>query len=283
VDIKSSNIDKIAYLGIGGSYSEIAKDVFCKKYNIESYQTSLKTISEIIDYVDTCPRVLGVLPFENQIEGIIRPTLYKLTKTANRNIQIIAEVQLELNSCLLSKTTELYSISGIIAHPQALANCHNFIHNEMPLHLDIITASSMDESARLLDSYNLTYACIGTEKTAEVYNLNILKPCINDEHNNKTRFILIGDYETYPTGNDKTSLVVSLTDRTGALLEVIQIIVANNINILHIESGKTIENDQSQLLYLDIEGHIKDENVKDTIEKIETLSKGVRILGSYQA
>ena len=75
MEIKSGNIDKIAYLGIGGSYSEIAKDIFCQKYNIETYQTSLRTIEEIVDYVDTYPNTLGVIPYENQMEGIIRKTI----------------------------------------------------------------------------------------------------------------------------------------------------------------------------------------------------------------
>ena len=281
MEIKSDNIDKIAYLGIGGSYSEIAKDIFCNKYRIETYQTSLRTIEEIVDYVDTYPNTLGVIPYENQAEGIIRKTLDKLSKTQNSNIQILAEVELEMNSCLLSKNTEIYNITGIIAHPKALANCRDFIKNEMPLHVNIITANSMDESARLLDSYNLTYATIGTEKTAEVYNLNILKRDIND-CSNKTRFILIGGYETPPTGNDKTSFIIKLEDREGALLEITQIIVENRINIIHVESRKTEDSKTEQMLYLDIEGHIKEEKIKKALLEIEKKSLGIRILGSYE-
>ena len=281
MEIKSNNIDKIAYLGIGGSYSEIAKDIFCHKYNIETYQTSLKTIEEIVDYVDTYPNTLGVIPYENQMEGIIRKTIDKLSKTNNKNIQILAEVELDMNSCLLSKTTELYSITGIIAHPKALANCKEFIKNEMPLHVNIVTAGSMDESARLLDSYNLTYAAIGTEKTAEVYNLNILKKDIND-CSNKTRFILIGEYETQPTGKDKTSFLLKLEDKEGALLEVTQIIVENRINIIHVESRKTEESKTEQMLYLDIEGHIKEDKISKALSQISEISLGIRVLGSYE-
>ena len=109
----------------------------------------------------------------------------------------------------MSKVTELYSITGVISHPQALAQCHNFISTQLPMNLDIVRASSTAEAARMLDGYNLTYSAIGSKKTAQLYNLNIICENINDEPNNQTRFALIGDYETPVTGNDKTSIAFS--------------------------------------------------------------------------
>ena len=94
---------------------------------------------------------------------------------------------------------------GLIANPNALAKCKKFVRDEMPRQLNVVMAESMDDSARLLSNYNLTYSIIGTEKTAELYNLNILKEHIEDDKDNNRRFIVIGDAETIPTGNDKTS------------------------------------------------------------------------------
>ena len=100
--------------------------------------------------------------------------------TKNQNVQILAETIIPVNDCILSKTTEFYSITGLIANPNALAKCKTFIKEEMPRQLNLVIAESMDESARLLNNYNLTYSIIGTPKTAEIYNLNILKEHIEE-------------------------------------------------------------------------------------------------------
>ena len=106
----------------------------------------------------------------------------------------------------------------------------------MPRQLNVVMADNMDESARLLSNYNLTYSIIGTPKTAELYNLNILKEHIEDDKDNNRRFIVIGDGATNSTGKDKTSIVMFLDDHQGALMEIVQTFVKYNINITHINS-----------------------------------------------
>lgn len=121
-------------------------------------------ISRVIDYVDDNPMSIGVIPIENSIEGAVRESSDCLIKTKNPNIKILAELVIPIHHCLLSKVTELYSITGVISHPQALAQCHNFISTQLPMNLDIVRASSTAEAARMLDSYNLTYSAIGSKK-----------------------------------------------------------------------------------------------------------------------
>ena len=214
--------NEVICLGMGGSYSEIAKDELFKAYDLYLYQRSLNSIKECIDYVDENCNAIAVLPVETTYKGIIRETIDNLIMTKNQNIQILAETIVPVNDCILSKTTEFYSLTGLIANPNALAKSKIFVRDEMPRQLNIVVAESMDEAARLLNNYNLTYSIIGTHKTAEIYNLNILREHIEDDKNNKRRFIVIGDSTTYPTGKDKTSIVLFLNDRQGALLDIVQ-------------------------------------------------------------
>ena len=171
--LKLDYIKEIAFLGPQASFSEMAKDLFCKKYNINACPHDLKTIRQVIEYVNETPDTLGVLPVENSIEGTVRESLDTLMMCENPNLKILSELVMPIRHCLLSRTTEFYSITGVISHPQALAQCQNFLHNEMPRNLNIIEAASTAEAARSLANYNLTYSAIGSAKTAEVYNLNI--------------------------------------------------------------------------------------------------------------
>lgn len=272
----------IAYLGPAGSYSEMAKDLFCKHYGFEPCFQSLNTIKQVVEFVDENPNSLAVLPIENSIEGTVRETIDNLIKTKNENIQILSELVMPIKHCLLSRTTELYSITGIISHPQALAQCQNFIHNEMPLHTTIIESVSTAEAARSLQDYNMTYAAIGSEKTAELYYLNILKDNINDDPDNRTRFVLIGDFKTPQVQNAKTALAFSTENRAGALLDVLQVFQHNGVNLSYIDSRPSKTQFSQYVFFVELEGHILDENVSKAIAEIKSKTEYFRLVGSCE-
>ena len=275
------DFNEVVCLGMGGSYSEIAKDKLFKAYDLYLYQRSLNNIKECIDYVDENANAVAILPVETTYKGIIRETIDNLITTKNQNIQILAETIIPVNDCILSKTTEFYSLSGLIANPNALSKCKTFIKEEMPRQIDVVIADSMDDSARRLNNFNLTYSIIGTPKTAEIYNLNILKEHIEDFKNNNRRFIVIGDGVTKPTGKDKTSIVMFLDDRQGALLDIVQVFVKYHINITQINS-KMMNNDlNEQAVFIDFDGHKEDELSKKLIDDLIPNTKGLRIIGSY--
>ena len=275
------DFNEVICLGMGGSYSEIAKDKLFKAYDLYLYQRSLNSIKECIDYVDENCNAIAILPVETTYKGIIRETIDNLIMTKNQNIQILAETIVPVNDCILSKTTEFYSIMGLIANPNALAKCKTFIRDEMPRQINIVMAENMGESARLLNNYNLTYSIIGTHKTAELYNLNVLREHIEDNKDNNRRFIVIGDGTTEPTGNDKTSIVLFLNDRQGVLLDIVQVFVKYHINITQINSKMMNNRAEEQAVFIDFDGHWKDEIVKKLISDLEPYSKSIRIIGSY--
>ena len=275
------DFNEVICLGMGGSYSEIAKDKLFKAYDLYLYQRSLNTIKDCIEYVDEFSNAIAILPVETSYKGIIRETIDNLIQTKNQNIQILAETTIPVNDCILSKTTEFYSIMGLIANPNALGKCKKFLKEEMPRQLNVVMAESMDESARLLNNYNLTYSIIGTAKTADLYNLNVLKEHIEDDKDNNRRFIVIGDGTTESTGNDKTSIVMFLDDRQGALMDIVQVFVKYNINITHINSKMMNNRAEEQAVFMDFAGHRNDEIIKNLLKELELKCKSLRIIGSY--
>ena len=275
------DFNEVICLGMGGSYSEIAKDKLFKTYDLYLYQRSLNSIKECIEYVDEFSNAIAILPVETSYKGIIRETIDNLILTKNQNIQILAETIIPVNDCILSKTTEFYSIMGLIANPNALGKCKRFIKEEMPRQLNVVMADNMDESARLLNNYNLTYSIIGTSKTADLYNLNVLKEHIEDDKDNNRRFIVIGDGITKSTGNDKTSIVMFLDDKQGALMDIVQVFVKYNINITQINSKMMNNRAEEQAVFMDFDGHKDDEVIQLLLKDLEPNCKSIRVIGSY--
>lgn len=276
------NIENIAYLGPSGSYTEMAADYFADKYKLQGRPVDLKTIRQVAEFVDDTPNALGVLPVENSIEGAVRETLDNLIKLKNPNIKILSEVIMPIEHCLLARTTEFYSITGgIISHPQALAQCQNFLHTEMPYRIETIEASSTAEAARSLANYNLTYAAIGSKKTASLYRLNILRENINDDKSNCTRFVLIGDCEAPFVKGMQSSLAFSTENKPGALLDVLEIFRNNNINLSYISSRPSKNKFGEYIFIVNFDGHTSSNQILKTVEEMKKKTTFFRFLGSY--
>lgn len=276
-----NQIEKIAYLGPGGSYTEMAKDLFCERYGISAPLEPMRTIKMALEFVDETPNSIAVLPIENSIEGAVRETIDNLIRTKNENVRILSEMVMPIRHCLLSRTTEFSSINNVISHPQALAQCQNFIHNEMR-HPTIIEVASTAEAARSLQEYNLTYAAIGSEKTAEIYNLNVLKCNINDDPDNQTRFAIIGDFETPKTENDNTTLAFSTENKPGALLEILQIFHEHKINLSYIDSRPSKTKFGEYTFFVDFDGHMSEEKIQKVLEEVKSRTHYYRLVGSYE-
>jgi chorismate mutase/prephenate dehydratase len=277
-----NKIKTVAYLGTSGSFTEMAKDYFCAKYDLTGYQMPFRTIKEIVSYVENDNDAVGIIPVENAKEGIIRETNDNLIKSANENIKILSEAVLPSNNCLLSKNSEIYNISGLIAPAPAIARCQEYIKTQLPMHLNIINTANTEEAARLLNSYNLTYAIIGTEKTAEIYNLNILNPNINNDKDNHTKFIMIGNFETEPMEHSVSSIAISITNEPGKLFNIVKEFAEKKINILYIHATPSKLEANEYILFLDFAGHIKQPVIKEAVENIKQHTNYFRFMGSYE-
>ena len=280
--VNFESIRNIAYLEPQYSFCEMAKDEFCRIHKLQCFSTPLTTIKQIVDYVAQNPDTVGVLPVENTLDGTIRESLDYLMLSQNPNIKIVSELILPIEFCLLSKTTEFYSITGLIATPRLIGKCHEFIQNELPLNLNLIEAPTMLESANDLRNHNLTYASIGNRKIAESCMLNILKENIHDGKNNKTRYVLIGDIETKPTGKDKTTIAFRTSNTPGALLEILKIFLEHGINLSYISSRPSKVEPDKYIFIVNFDGHLQGSNMLNAINEIKPKTSFFRYLGSYK-
>lgn len=275
-------IKNIAYLEPETSFSSMATDEFCNMHQINCFTTPLKTIKQIVEYVTQNPDTLGVLPLENTLDGTIRETYDCLMNSDNPNIRIVGEFIMPIEYCLLSRTTELYSITGLIATPRLIGKCQDFINNELPMHHNLLEAPTMLEAANELRNYNLTYASIGNRKIAQNCMLNILKDNVHDDKDNKTRYILIGDVETKPTGRDKTTIAFRTNHTPGALLKILTVFLENNINLTYISSQPSKTEPNEYIFIVNFDGHIHNPNMLKAINEIKPKTSFFRYLGSYK-
>ena len=264
----------VSYLGPKGTFSEIAVARYFSK-NISKLPKS--SIEDVFKSVQESEVDYGVVPIENSVEGSVNNTLDLLS---NSKVLITGEMELIINQCLLSQETNIRSVTRIFGHPQSLAQCKNWILSNIP-HAELITVISNTEGALSLKKPG--DACIGAEVIAEYYSLNINERNIQDYSNNTTRFLVIGNAVSTATGSDKTSLLITPpnTGDSGSLYRLLEPFAKNEINLSHIESRPSKVKNWSYVFFIDIDGHVEDKNIQETIGALKERGVEVKFLGSY--
>ena len=264
----------VSYLGPKGTFSEIAVTRYFSK-NISKLPKS--SIEDVFKSVQESEVDYGVVPIENSVEGSINNTLDLLSDS---KVLITGETELIINQCLLSQETNIRSVTRIFGHPQSLAQCKNWILSNIP-HAELITVISNTEGALSLKKPG--DACIGAEVIAEYYSLNINEKNIQDYSNNATRFLVIGNTVSTATGSDKTSLLITPpnTGDSGSLYRLLEPFAKNEINLSHIESRPSKVKNWSYVFFIDIDGHVEDKNIQETIGALKERDVEVKFLGSY--
>jgi chorismate mutase/prephenate dehydratase len=219
----------------------------------------------------------GVVPVENSLEGSISRVYDLLLDSA---LKVCGEIELRVIHCLIASSgAGLDTIKRVYSHPQALAQCRNFLkHLDCELIPTYDTAGSvkMIKKSGMADS-----AAIASARAAEIYGMKVIAQEIEDNPNNFTRFFILSKEDSPPLGNDKTSIVFSTKDRPGALHEFLREFASRNINLTKLESRPTRQKPWQYNFYLDFEGHRKDKSAREALENLEKTSIFVKILGSY--
>lgn len=283
--LDTTRIRKLLFLGPRGSYSDFAKDKFIEAYNLNCVSTNLKSISSIIKALkdENTEDIVAVIPIENSIEGIVRETLDNLSSLKKENFKIIAETTMDVKHALVGFAEKKSDIKIIRSHPQALAQCKKFMQDNFSDSLVEEATLSTSAAVRSLSSENPSVAAIGSVDCARMYNMPIIETEVNDELNNKTRFILLGKYLAPQTGFDKTSITFSTENKAGALNKILTILENYGINMTYIDSRPSKKELGEYVFYIDFEGHILDEKVQHAFKEIEPLVKMFYIIGSYHA
>ena len=273
---------KIAYLGPQGTFTEEALNKYIGdiKSEDEIEKVPCATMQEVIKSVDRGETVEGIVPIENSLEGSVNITLDFLTFESEA--KIVREITIPIRHSLIGKENMAVSkIKKIISHPHATAQCKNFISTHLK-GVEIIAANSTAEAIKMLQETDNSIAAIGTEIAAKIYGLKIIEKDIEDNKENKTRFIFLGNNIQEKTGKDKTSIVCFLEeDKPGSLFTILKEFAERNINLTRLESRPAKKELGDYVFLIDIDGHIHDKEIFDVLETLRKTVYLVKILGSY--
>lgn len=264
----------VAYLGPEGTFSHAAA---LKHFGQSVVARPMAAIDEIFREVVAGAINYGVVPVENSTEGAINHTLDSFLE---HDISICGEVELRIHHHLLvGENTQTNRISRIYSHAQSLAQCRKWLDAHYP-NVERVAVSSNAEAAKRLKS-EWSSAAIAGDMAAQLYGLDILAEKIEDRPDNSTRFLIIGSEQVPPSGDDKTSLIVSVSNKPGALHELLIPFHENGVDLTRIETRPSRSGKWSYVFFIDLVGHQTNPLVKDAIEKITAKSVGVKVLGSY--
>lgn len=266
---------KVYYLGPKGTFSEIATIMHFGS-SVEKLET--ENIIDIFKEVAKNKNSYGILPFENSIEGMVNQSLDNLIES---KLKICSELELPIEHCLISSERNINKLNTIYGHPQALAQCRNWVSKNLP-RAKIIETESSAKAAQLIKNKS-GKGSIGPKQISEIYSLNLLKEKIQDQITNTTRFLVIGNEFPGKTSNDKTSISLSLKNEQGALLKVLQIVNKNKINLTNILSRPVKKNKWQYSFFLEFLGHASDKNVLKLFKELQRVSYDLKVLGSYPA
>lgn len=264
---------EVAFLGPEGTFTQQA--VF-KHFGHAVKAVPSATINEIFNAVESGNCQFGVVPVENSTEGVISHTLDRFLSSP---LKICGEVEIRVHQNLMGLVDSLDEVAEIFSHQQSLAQCRQWLDKNLP-NAKRTAVSSNSEAARLA-SINKHAVAIAGIVAAEVYDLNVIEKNIEDEPNNTTRFIIIGQQESSSTGNDKTSLVVSTGNQPGALHRILEPFAKFGIGMVHIESRPSRQGLWDYVFFIDIEGHCEDADVAQALEILKGNVNMLNILGSY--
>ncbi len=264
---------KISYLGPEATFTHIA--AMSHFGSSVSYLPQL-SIREVFIEVEKKRCDFGVVPVENSIEGSVN---YTLDLFFESSMKICAEKYQTISHDLLSKSGKLEDIKVVYSHPQPIAQCRVWLRKNLPnARLEECSSTSF-AAQKVGDMYHA--AAIASTEAARIYNLNVVASRIEDHSNNTTRFLVIGKKEMPPTGNDKTSLMFAAAHVPGSLYKSLAPIAEAQLNMMKLESRPSKHENWSYFFFVDLEGHLEDKKVQETIARMKEQCLFLKVLGSY--
>jgi chorismate mutase/prephenate dehydratase len=263
----------VAYLGPEGTYSEQA---VIRQFGRSVETQACASIDEIFREVEAKAADFGVIPIENSTEGTVNRSLDLLL---NSPLRICGEISLAIHHHLLTKSGRIDGVTRVCAHPQALAQCTNWLDHNHPT-LERVPVASNGLAAKMA-SEDATVAAIAGDLAIERYGLVAVATHIQDLARNTTRFGVIGSIETRPSGRDQTSFVFSVANQAGAVHEAIEPLARHGVSMTRFESRPARTGVWVYHFYIDVEGHEQDAKVAAALAELRSRAGFFKILGSY--
>jgi len=263
---------KIAYMGPAASFSNLAA---LKRFGSQVNFVACASIPDVFLEVEKGQADYGVVPVENSIEGAVTHTLDMLVDS---DLRICSQVILDVSHNLLANCAKS-KIRRVYSNPQVFGQCRIWLQQNLP-DAELVDVSSTTRAAELAKKEKNS-AAIASLLASKVYGLKVLESGIEDSPHNITRFLVIGKNIAAPTGHDKTSLFFSVSDRVGALSEMLLPFRKYGINLTKIESRPSKRKAWEYYFFVDIAGHENDRLVKKALKELESKCSYLKILGSY--
>ncbi len=263
---------RIAYLGPPGSFSHMAAK---RKFGSTVEYEALQSITAVFDEVERKRADLGLVPIENTTGGGVTDTLDALV---DRQVIVCGELNLGVHLHLLGKGS-IDQVETVYSKPEAFAQCRAWL-TETGL-IDKMQGVASTSKAAEMAATDPTAAGIGSELAGDIYGLHRLADSIEDNPNNITRFLVLGQTPAKPTGDDKTALYFHAADRPGALVEVLGMFRQLKINMTFIQSRPARRKGFEYAFFVDVEGHRDHGHLPDALEHVVQFCNNLKILGSF--
>lgn len=265
---------RVAFLGPDGTFSHQAAS---RQFGAQVDFVPVTTLRDVFTLTERGDTQFGVVPVENTIEGPITVTFDALVET---DVTICSEIKLEISQHLMSRTGQIEDIQKVASHPQPLAQCRGWL--EANLHgIETVETTSTAAAAQLAHA-DEKVASIGSEVTAEVYDLIPIASGIEDHRGNTTRFLVIGRETPAPSGQDLTSAIFTVRrDQAGALHNLLGPFAKNGVNLAAVQSRPMKGKPWEYNFIVDMEGHQNDPSVRQALAEAAEVAASHKVLGSF--
>ena len=265
----------VAYLGPQGTFSEQA---LRKHFGHAVEPQPAASIDEVFRSAESEATQFAVVPVENSTDGVVGRTLDLLLATP---LRICGEIELRVRQNLLSRAPRLGAVRRVYSHAQSLAQCNGWLSKNLPAAERVQVGSNADAARRAAKEKGA--AAIAGEAAAERYRLKVLGREIEDDPNNTTRFLVLGQLDPAPTGRDRTSLVMSAQNKPGAVHALLSPLASNGVSMSRIESRPARARSAlwEYVFFVDLEGHQQDARVAAALGELKQRAPFLKILGSY--
>lgn len=263
----------VAYLGPPATHTHLA---CLEKFGSSIKAFPLEGIPEVFEIVEREKAHYGIVPVENSTEGVVSRTLDMFIDS---EAKICGEILLRISHDLLSQTGHSAKVKKIYSHPQALAQCRQWLRKNFP-HAELRETVSTAKAAQMAAAEE-DAAAVASSFAAPIYGLKVIESGIEDYRHNYTRFLVLGKKIGERTGQDKTSLLFSIADAPGALFTILKPFAEKNINLTKIESRPIKNKPWEYIFFLDFEGHAADDIIQATLKELQSKVLFYKLLGSY--
>lgn len=279
LEMKKEQINKHSKIGFPGVKGAFTEEALLKFFGDDNERISYEDFEDVFMALQNGEVEYAVLPIENSSTGAVSETYDLLRKYG---FYIVGEEAIRIEQHLIGiKGTIVEEIDEIYSHPQGIEQSSEFLKEYH--HWKLIPFHNTATSAKLIkDLKDKSKAAIASKRAADIYGLEVIKSCVNNQKDNNTRFVVIGRELLADNDVNKVSVVFSLEDKAGTLYELLRHFAENNINMIKIESRPMKDTSWKYFLYVDFEGSIQNEEVVNALKLIEKNSAYFKLLGAYK-